>query len=90
MMNEYTKIMEFGYNGKIYNNHKRVSYPRWLLKQQGIEVPDDCVVWHKDGDYTNNKEENLQLLCPNCHSLTETYGILNKGNSKRRNRHLRD
>lgn len=23
-------------------------------------------------------EENLQLLCPNCHSLTETFGNLNK------------
>lgn len=47
-------------------------------------------IHHIDGNCENNKEENLQLLCPNCHSLTETYGILNKGNSKRRNRHLRD
>lgn len=37
---------------------------------------------HKDGNCTNNKEENLQLLCPNCHSLTENFGSLNK-NSKR-------
>lgn len=50
------------YNGKIYNNHKRVSYPRWILKQQGIEVPDDCVVWHKDGDYTNNNLDNLEVI----------------------------
>lgn len=35
-------------------------------------------VHHIDGDCTNNKEENLQLLCPNCHSLTETFGNLNK------------
>lgn len=39
-------------------------------------------VHHIDGDCTNNKEENLQLLCPNCHSLTETFGRLNE-NSKR-------
>lgn len=39
-------------------------------------------IHHKDGDCTNNMEENLELLCPNCHSLTENYGILN-GNSKR-------
>lgn len=39
-------------------------------------------IHHIDGDCTNNKEENLQLLCPNCHSLTETFGRLNK-NSKR-------
>ena len=35
-------------------------------------------VHHKDGDYTNNDEKNLELLCPNCHSLTDTY---KKGNS---------
>ena len=35
-------------------------------------------IHHIDGDCTNNKEENLQLLCPNCHTLTENYGSLNK------------
>ena len=30
-----------------------------------------------------NKEENLTLLCPNCHSLTPTYRGANKGNGKR-------
>lgn len=35
-------------------------------------------IHHIDGDCTNNRFENLQILCPNCHSLTETYGSLNK------------
>ncbi len=34
---------------------------------------------HIDGDSDNNQEENLQLLCPNCHSLTSTYKNLNNG-----------
>jgi len=34
-------------------------------------------IHHIDGDCTNNKEENLQLLCPNCHTLTENYGSRN-------------
>lgn len=38
---------------------------------------------HKDGNSYNNKEENLDLLCPNCHSLTPTYGILNKGKGRK-------
>lgn len=40
---------------------------------------------HIDGDYKNNKEENLILLCPNCHSLTSTYkgANLNKGRKSR-------
>lgn len=38
---------------------------------------------HIDGDSTNNKEENLTLLCPNCHSLTKTYRGANKGHGTR-------
>jgi hypothetical protein len=40
-------------------------------------------VEHIDGDYTNNKEENLILLCPNCHSLTATYKGANLGNGRK-------
>jgi hypothetical protein len=40
-------------------------------------------VHHKDGDYTNNNENNLDLLCPNCHSLTPTYKGTNKGNGRK-------
>ena len=39
-------------------------------------------IHHINGDYLNNSEDNLQLLCPNCHSLTETYGNLNKQSSR--------
>jgi hypothetical protein len=30
-------------------------------------------VEHKDGDNWNNKKDNLELLCPNCHSQTSTF-----------------
>ena len=39
---------------------------------------------HIDGNYKNNNEDNLQLLCPNCHSLTETYKSHNKNGRKQR------
>lgn len=29
---------------------------------------------HEDGDWLNNQLGNLRFLCPNCHSLTPTYG----------------
>ena len=38
---------------------------------------------HIDGNYLNNKEDNLILLCPNCHSLTATYKGANKGNGRK-------
>lgn len=41
-------------------------------------------IHHIDGDCKNNSEENLELLCPNCHSLTDTFGKLNKKSSRKR------
>lgn len=41
-------------------------------------------IHHIDGNSKNNKEDNLELLCPNCHSLTPNYGMLNKGKSTRK------
>lgn len=38
---------------------------------------------HIDGNVYNNKEDNLRLICPNCHSLTRNYKGANKGNSTR-------
>ena len=37
---------------------------------------------HIDGNSENNSEDNLQLLCPNCHSLTSTYRGANRGHGR--------
>ena len=38
---------------------------------------------HIDGNYLNNSESNLDLICPNCHSLTSTYKGANKGHGRK-------
>lgn len=38
---------------------------------------------HIDGNWRNNIENNLRLLCSNCDSLTPTYAGLNRGNGRR-------
>jgi len=43
-------------------------------------------VEHIDGNYENYNENNLILLCPNCHSLTKTYKGANKGNGRPKRR----
>ena len=42
---------------------------------------------HKDGNSNNNSPENIQVLCPNCHAMTENYMALNKGHSARDKRY---
>ena len=39
----------------------------WMDQQIVLEVH------HMNGDRTNNQPNNLQLLCPNCHSLTDNW-----------------
>lgn len=34
---------------------------------------------HKDGNHYNNQLENLEILCPNCHSIQEGNSGSNKG-----------
>lgn len=37
---------------------------------------------HIDGNWQNDLPSNLELICPNCHSITPNYGSLNKGNGR--------
>ena len=39
--------------------------------------------YFEDGDATNNREENLQVLCPNHHAMTEHFGSRNKNSTRR-------
>ena len=42
---------------------------------------------HIDGDCFNSSKSNLRVLCPNCHSMTDTYGSLNKKSGRSWKRH---
>jgi Zn finger protein HypA/HybF involved in hydrogenase expression len=47
---------------------------------------------HIDGNAENNKESNLRLICPNCHSLTPHFRNLNKGKGRkwRKDKYIRE
>lgn len=41
-------------------------------------------VHHIDGNRENNSLDNLQLLCPNCHSQTDTWCSKNRSNKNKK------
>lgn len=49
---------------------------------------------HIDGDSDNNYPSNLRILCPNCHTQTETHGSKGQGNRykkvTKRNQYLQE
>ena len=49
----------------------------WFGKKISLELE------HKDGNHHNNKRENLEALCPNCHSITDTWRGRNIKNRRR-------
>jgi DNA-binding CsgD family transcriptional regulator/5-methylcytosine-specific restriction endonuclease McrA len=52
-----------------------------------LDGPLNAQLHHKNGDGSDNRLENIQLLCPNCHSQTDTYG--GRNGHRRSKRHLR-
>lgn len=45
-------------------------------------IPLSLQLDHIDGDAGNNAPNNLRLLCPNCHSQTDTFVAKNKGKGR--------
>jgi hypothetical protein len=75
----------------------KYSIPAWaknyLIEQRGYACeicaiseynnkPLMLQVDHINGDATNNFPDNLQLICPNCHSQTESYAGANRGKGR--------
>ncbi|MFJ4980535.1 HNH endonuclease [Streptomyces coeruleorubidus] len=50
----------------------------WLGETLPLEVD------HIDGDWRNNRVENVRFLCPNCHSTTDSYRGRGKGRARER------
>jgi hypothetical protein len=50
----------------------KCSICEWSKKAKGVEYT-SCELDHINGNSCDPRLENLRILCPNCHSLTETY-----------------
>jgi AcrR family transcriptional regulator len=52
---------------------ERCGLTEWLDKPAPLQLH------HVNGDGRDNRPENLQILCPNCHSQTDSWGGRNRG-----------
>ena len=93
-----TAYKDFLENSEKYcrGNYTPKSFKReFLAEQGGVCAICGCkpehngkplvfILDHIDGDASNNKRENLRMICPNCDSQLDTFKSKNK-NSTRRN-----
>lgn len=62
------KLKEKLYNSGLKENKCEICGSEYWLGKRLI-----CQLHHINGDNTDNRLENLQILCPNCHSQTDNY-----------------
>ena len=90
----YKSIEEYLAKCTCITSHK---YKNYLLKFGVKEAKCECcnnTIWnnqpiplelhHVNGDHFDNRLENIQLLCPNCHAQTDTNS--GKNTTKHRNK----
>lgn len=74
------------YSGNMFLKKYLISKRREICEQcqsetwQRSKIP--LTVHHIDGNASNNIPSNLQLLCWNCHAITENYGRKNKSSAR--------
>lgn len=87
--------LEKGWQGKTFKIHAEIrkflfdKYQNKCCKcswhtEHPITRKVPLEVNHIDGNPANCKEENLELICPNCHSLTVNFRNLNRNSPRRR------
>ena len=63
------------------NNYKCQQCGWGEINPTTLKVP--LEIHHIDGNHLNNSIENLEVLCPNCHSLTSNFKALNNSTRNR-------
>lgn len=78
--NQYKTAIEYSQQANVKSHLLKQKLIKDGIKKDECEIC-GCSFWqgkklplelhHKDGDHFNNDFSNLQILCPNCHSIQE-------------------
>lgn len=66
-INSHTLKLRLIDEGIFEHKCNKCGLSRWNDKDIPIELE------HKNGEHSDNRLENLEILCPNCHAQTSTY-----------------
>ena len=61
-----------------------------VSRKRALGEPVTLQLEHKNGNRTDNRLENLELLCALCHSQTSTYGGKNTSNARAKRKWIED
>jgi hypothetical protein len=79
---------EFLKTGHLRNKLYKAGLKEPGCEECGLETwrdkPIQFHLHHRNGRHSDNRLENLQILCPLCHSQTDNYGVKNKGQGRKR------
>lgn len=87
MNGEVTGLQSLGIVSSYVKKYLRIKFGNkcclcgWCkINTKTGKVP--LVADHIDGNWRNNIEGNLRLICPNCDAISPTYAALNRGNGR--------
>ena len=63
--------------GILKNECSQCGISEWRGKRLSVQID------HINGNSSDHRLENLRMLCPNCHSQTETFGVRNWVNRRK-------
>lgn len=82
MLCEHSSFSSAHVKERLFNNHIKENKCEICGLSEWLSKPIMCELHHINGDTTDNRIENLQILCPNCHSQTDNFRSRNRKSKK--------